>query len=362
MKDSAFTVRDLSEILGMLIPRAWAAPGETVGLQVGDQDLQVKRLWPVRWVSQEMIRQAVRRKVDVLITYHPLPGVIAANQGDASPATSLLRSLFRTDLAVYCVGSSIDPHPHGPSRFLAERLSLTKIHPALPKPQSAQVKMVTFVPCNHTDAVRTAMAKAGAGRIGEYEICSFRLSGEGSFRGSERTNPFIGEAGKLEFAEEDRLEIVCPVEIIPDVVKALWNAHPYEEPAYDIYSLSDMRDPRQALWIGETEKPVSWDDFKKRVVTAFPESPTPERIGPDRGRKKIRRVACTATDGSGIASHLADCKVDAFVCQGINNEGAWELSERGISCLSLSRCILEDLFPTAIRHILQPWGKRMKIL
>lgn len=100
-------------------------------------------------------------------------------------------------------------------------------------------KLVVFVPPDALDAVREAVFAAGAGRIGEYERCSWYTDGTGTFFGGEGTTPTVGEKGREERVPEMRLETVYPVEREEDVVRALLEAHPYEEPAYDLYPLAE---------------------------------------------------------------------------------------------------------------------------
>ena len=100
-----------------------------------------------------------------------------------------------------------------------------------------QRKLVVFVPPEALDQVRDALFEAGAGRIGDYERCSWYAEGTGTFLGGEATSPAIGEKGREERVAEVRLETVFPAERHDEVVAALRRAHPYEEPAYDIYAL-----------------------------------------------------------------------------------------------------------------------------
>lgn len=98
-------------------------------------------------------------------------------------------------------------------------------------------KLVTFVPLTHADAVRDAMGHAGAGKIGNYMHCSFSSRGTGRFLPGEGANPTIGEAGKPEAVEEERIEVLCTEETIDEVIAAMKSVHPYEEVAYDVYPL-----------------------------------------------------------------------------------------------------------------------------
>jgi len=104
----------------------------------------------------------------------------------------------------------------------------------------ANVKLVWFVPREALDATRQAVFAAGAGRIGEYERCSWYVAGTGTFLGGEGTDPAVGERGREERFAEIRVETVVPTERLADVVAALRETHPYEEPAFDVYPLLDL--------------------------------------------------------------------------------------------------------------------------
>ena len=98
-------------------------------------------------------------------------------------------------------------------------------------------KLVVFVPPESLDAVRDALFAAGAGRIGNYERCCWYTEGTGTFFGLEGSNPSVGKAGREERVPEVRLETVYPVVLHDEVMAALNAAHPYEEPAFDVYEL-----------------------------------------------------------------------------------------------------------------------------
>ena len=102
------------------------------------------------------------------------------------------------------------------------------------------VKLVVFVPLSHSDAVRKALGEAGAGRIGNYDFCSFSSLGTGRFRGNTKSNPAIGKAGEYEAVEEERIEVIVPRKILKKVVERVKSIHPYEEVAFDIYPLENL--------------------------------------------------------------------------------------------------------------------------
>ena len=103
------------------------------------------------------------------------------------------------------------------------------------------VKIAVYVPGSHADIVRKALAESGCGHIGDYDCCSFTVKGIGRFRALDGAKPFIGEVGKMEEVPEDRIETICPLEKLDVVLQALKEAHPYDEPAVDIYPLLNGR-------------------------------------------------------------------------------------------------------------------------
>ena len=106
--------------------------------------------------------------------------------------------------------------------------------------ETKNVKLVVFVPLTHADAVRQALGEAGAGKIGNYDFCSFSSRGNGRFRGNEKANPSIGEAGKYEAVDEERIEVIMPRKILKEVIEKVKSVHPYEEVAFDIYPLENI--------------------------------------------------------------------------------------------------------------------------
>jgi hypothetical protein len=108
------------------------------------------------------------------------------------------------------------------------------------KDVNENVKIVVFVPESHTDKVRDAMGKAGAGNIGNYSFCSFSSKGIGRFKPEQGASPHIGEVGEFEEVVEERIETICPRVKLQAVVAAIKEVHPYDEVAMDIYPLENI--------------------------------------------------------------------------------------------------------------------------
>ena len=131
------------------------------------------------------------------------------------------------------------------------------------------LKLVTFVPATRAEEVRTALASAGCGCIGNYDSCSYNVEGEGMFRALESANPYCGKIGELHVEKETRIETILPTYRKAEVIKALLAAHPYEEPAFDLYPLQNSWQQAGAGVIGELETPETELEFLKRIKKTF---------------------------------------------------------------------------------------------
>lgn len=348
-------LKELIRRIERAVPPDWALPNDPIGLLVGDPEREVKRVLVGLEATTAFLRQAVRRKAEFLLVHHPLVYHPLKRLLENDPVQRLVRELIRRDMALYAAHTNFDLHPEGMARTWAVKLGCRSMHPLAPKPQGRCLKLVVFVPPSQTDKVREALAAAGAGHIGEYSQCSFSTRGEGTFCGSEKTNPFIGQSGIFERAEEDRLEMILPERAKWAVVNALYAAHPYEEPAYDLLEMDEFRDLRQALWIGEFEKALSWDEFQCRVSASLPR---PEPLGGVRPnpRRRIRKIALSTGNGASLISMAAALDVDAYLTGEVGYHSLWEANELGLNVIAAGHGGSESLFAESIVPLLNRYA------
>lgn len=102
------------------------------------------------------------------------------------------------------------------------------------------VKLVVFVPEENADAVRQALGEAGAGQFGNYSFCSYSIKGVGRFKPQVGANPHIGEVGKLEAVDEERIEVACEKDQVKNILEIIKRVHPYEEVVVDIYPMLSL--------------------------------------------------------------------------------------------------------------------------
>jgi dinuclear metal center YbgI/SA1388 family protein len=218
-----------------IAPTRFAAPWDNVGLLVGDTEGAVSRVLLTIDCTRAVLREARAGGCEAIVSYHP-PLFEAQKRFVAG---SIAFEAARAGVALFSPHTALDVAEGGTNDVLADALGMTERTALRPADEpDDELKLVTFVPAEHVEAVSRALFAAGAGRIGEYSSCSFRAPGTGTFFGGAGTHPVAGEAGRLEEAAELRLETVVPARCAQAVVGALRASHPYEEPAFDLVRLA----------------------------------------------------------------------------------------------------------------------------
>jgi dinuclear metal center YbgI/SA1388 family protein len=240
--------RPLSEVvdaLGAIAPLSLAGSWDKVGLLVAGDGRPVARALLAIDVVPEVLAEAKALGAELIVGYHPLIFTPLERLDGATWQGRVAIDAVRAGIAVYSPHTALDAVEGGINDWLVECVAeaagarvvdARALQPAA-APGAGTHKLVTFVPAASADAVRDALAAAGAGHVGLYSHCSFATPGEGTFLGGSGTNPAVGEAGRLERVAELRLEMPFHKRRLHAVLEALRAAHPYEEPAFDIVAL-----------------------------------------------------------------------------------------------------------------------------
>ncbi len=304
---------DIMRILEEIAPPEYAQTDDTIGLQVGDPERDVHSIIVTVDVTPGVVDEAIRRKADLIISHHPVigkwAGMLSSVRADAYPE-SLIYKLVSGGVALYVMHTNFDAADGGINDTLAERLGVTDAKIMLPTYADKMFKLVTFVPEEAVDAVREAMADAGAGEIGYYTDCSFQTPGAGTFRPQPGAEPYTGEVGQLEMAPELRLEMLVPEDRLHGVISAMIEAHPYEEVAYDVYPLWNQGEVHGIGLIGKLEKPTTFGEFC-RIACEVLQVPDPRTAGdPD---SAVETVALLGGGGSGRIAMAHSMGADVYV-------------------------------------------------
>jgi dinuclear metal center YbgI/SA1388 family protein len=302
-------VADLARVMEEIAPARFAASWDNVGLLVGDQEASLSKVLLTIDFTREVLAEALREQCDAVVSYHP--PVFAAQKRFV--AGSVAFAAARAGVAVHSPHTALDAADGGTNDVLADALGLAQRAPLAPMaPVDPGVKLVTFVPASHVDALSAALFAAGAGEIGKYTSCSFRTAGTGTFLGGEGTNPAIGQAGRLEEAPEVRLEVVVPEARVAAAVHALRAAHPYEEAAFDLLRLAAPPPGESAPGMGRVG-----DVGRVTVVSLV------ERLKAGLGlghvlfagdpQRRVSRVAVCAGSGGELVPDAIAARVELFV-------------------------------------------------
>lgn len=302
----------VADVLATL--HAWAPPGQKadfdrVGLQVGDPAAEVDRVLVALDLTPQVIDEAAAEGAQLIVTHHPLLFKPVGRVTADDPVGSLAWRLGRAGISYIAIHTNLDAAHGGVSFALAEQLGIRA--PEILAPLDGVMrKVVVFVPRDAADAVRQALANAGAGSIGDYSACSFSTDGTGRFRPEVGANPTIGDVGTSEQVDEVRIEAVAPTWAVGAVLRAVAAAHPYEEPAIDVYPV-EIRTTQQGYGVvGTLDAPEPLPDFLARVRDAVGAGAL--RYVGDDGQTVERVAVCGGAGLSFLPAALA-ARADAYV-------------------------------------------------
>ncbi len=293
----------------------WAPPGaalsyDNVGLQVGAAEAPVSRALVCLDATPAVAEEAAGVGAELIVAHHPLLFRPLRQLTDAEAPSALALRLAREGIALYVAHTNLDLAPGGVSYALADALGLEDARLLQPLADAVR-KLVTFVPRTHLEAVRLALAGAGAGRIGAYEACAFVGEGAGYFTPGADAAPFLGTAGGgPETAAEARLEVLVDRWQLPAVLGALRAAHPYEEPAWDVYPVGQPHTRFGLGVVGRLPEPMPLSGFLDHVCARL-HTPAVRYSGP-LGRP-VARVAVAGGSASELLPDAVRAGADAFV-------------------------------------------------
>jgi dinuclear metal center YbgI/SA1388 family protein len=339
------TVAEIIHSLEQFAPLELAADWDNVGLLLGDRATEVQRVMTCLTVTPESAAEAVEERAQLLVTHHPILFRAVRQLTGDTPEGRMLLTLARAGIAVFSPHTAFDNTRGGINEILARRLGMADVTPLRRRGASPQCKVVVFVPESDLARVMDALFAAGAGHIGQYSECSFRLAGTGTFFGSESTNPTVGQKGRREEAAEWRLEAVCPEAEVDRVIAAMRQAHSYEEPAYDIYSLRPSVSPLGEGRIGRLPQPISLTRFAQSVKDALNAGPVPTVGDPGRSVQVVA-IACGA--GGEFLSDAGRARADVLLTGEARFHDYLAAQAQGMALLlpghyATERCGVEEL-------------------
>lgn len=315
----------LIEAMESIAPTRHAESWDNVGLLVGDPQQSISRAIVCIDYTADVAAEARSLGCDAVIAYHP-----AIFEGlKRLTAGSVVFDALRRGLPIYSPHTAWDVAPGGVNDFLMDILAVNSrraLRPAQPKPTTC--KLVVFTPVSAVERVSGAIFAAGAGHIGNYSGCSFRVPGTGTFFGGEGANPVVGQAGRFEQVDELRLESIVPLGLLDKVIAALRTAHPYEEPAFDIVPLQPPPDGLGQGRIGRFDVPIDRRELLERIRKGLGLSHLLV-AGPVEGL--VSSAACLAGAGGEYLKDALEQQAGLYLTGEIRHHDAVKAAQRGVT-------------------------------
>lgn len=303
----------ISEVLSFLegkYPLNYQEEFDNCGIQCGDKEQEITGVLVCFEMSEETIDEAIRHNANLVISHHPL--ILRKGIFKIEPTNRVGRIICKAlenKMVLYSMHTNLDSAVGGVNDTFAAKLGLENVRVLSPIP-AGLCKLSFFVPADHAESVCNALFEAGCGHIGNYDHCAYKVEGHGMFRPTVGSNPFIGIHGEVTEVEEERIEMVFPAHLQKKVIITLYQSHPYEEPAFDIYPLENTNRKVGLGRIGDLPEAVPAQIFLLKLK---------ETLGLQTVRyygntdKLIRRVAVLGGGGSSFIGQAMAAGADIYV-------------------------------------------------
>jgi dinuclear metal center YbgI/SA1388 family protein len=317
---------DVLDVLEELYPAATAESWDAVGLVCGDPSAPVRRVLLAVDPVEAVVDEVVAGGFDLLLTHHPLYLRGTTSVAATTPKGRVVHRLLSAGAALHVAHTNADVADPGVSDALAELLDLRDLRPLAPAAGEARDKLVMYVPVADAERLLDAVAAAGAGQVGDYERCAWSTTGTGTFRPLEGASPAVGAVGEVERVEEARLEVVLPRARRAHVLRAMLDAHPYEEPAYDVLELATVVGPRGLGRVGELPAPLPLGELTSRAAEVLPATAWGVRAAGDPSTLVTTLAVCGGA-GDSLLRDAARSGAQAYLTADLRHHPASEAPE-----------------------------------
>ncbi len=302
-------IKEIISVLEEMAPLAYAEDFDNVGLLVGNAEAQATGVLVCHDALENVIDEAIGKKCNLVVCFHPiLFSGLKKITGKNYVERAVIKAI-KNDIAIYAVHTALDNHQKGVNKIFCDTLGLKNCKILIPK-QNYIKKLVTYTIAENAEKVRNALFDAGAGKIGNYEDCSFNSKGIGTYMGNEQSNPQLGERFEFVEGEEIKIEVTFEKHLESKILKALFKSHVYEEVAYEIYNLQNQHQNIGLGMIGAFETPMNETDFLQLVKEKM-------QCGGIRHSeftgKMIQKVAVLGGSGSFAIKNAISAGADAFL-------------------------------------------------
>lgn len=302
-------IREVTAYLESIAPPYLQEPYDNSGLITGDPERAVAGILITLDCTEEVVQEAIKRKANLIIAHHPIVFKGLKRLTGANYVERTVIEAIRHEIAIYAIHTNLDNVITGVNRKICEKIGLRELGILAPK-RDTLMKLVTFIPRENTETVMTALHNTGAGQIGDYRNCSFRLEGTGTFTPTGEANPHIGKIGRPENVQETRVEVIFPAWMKSRVMTALRESHPYEEVAFYLSSLLNENQEVGSGMTGLLDQPEEPIAFLKRLKNIMGLQVVRHTKVLE---KNIQKVAVCGGAGSFLVPDAIRAKADIFI-------------------------------------------------
>lgn len=335
-------------------PQWLAEAGDPVGLHIGTVNKKIDRVMVTLDVRPEVVAEAIEKNVDLIIAKHP-PIFRPVKRLDTDDLqTKMYADLLRHDIAVFAAHTNMDIIDNGLNDWFCELLGiqntsyLTKTHTITYK------KLAVYVPVDAAAKMRKVLGQAGVGLQGDYNNTSYSLIGTGRFTPTVGANPTIGVIGKEETVQEAKIEVIFPETIESKVIQAMLGAHPYEEPAYDVYQIENISKEFGLGRVGHLNEAVSLKEFVATIKETF--NLEGLRIVAEDENKLIQRVAICGGSGEKFFRDALKKQADVYITGDVYYHTGHDMLTEGLTVIDPGHYI-EQLCKPKLVELFNQWKK-----
>ena len=306
---TGFKIKDVTDFLESSAPQSYQESYDNSGLLTGNPMNEVTGVLTTLDCTEAVVDEAINLKANLIVSHHPIVFKGLKKLTGSNYVERVIIKAIKNDIAIYAIHTNLDNVHTGVNKRLAERIGLTNLKILAPK-RGTLSKLVTFIPKPDVESVLSALHVAGAGQIGHYKNCSFRLEGTGTFMPDESANPHIGKPLEQEYVDEIRAELIFPTHLGYKILDALKNSHPYEEVAYYVSPLDNENQEVGSGMIGDLDPSQEPLDFLRGLKNSM-------QLEVIRHTKildtKVRKVAVCGGSGSFLLGHAIQSGAQFFV-------------------------------------------------
>ncbi|SIQ73370.1 Nif3-like dinuclear metal center hexameric protein [Halanaerobium kushneri] len=342
-------VAEVVQLVGELAPGRLAEDWDNVGLQVGDLNQEVENVLLALDFNNEIFTEALDKNCQLIITHHPFIFNGIKSVDAQSESGKLIYGLIKNDISLFSAHTNLDIAEGGLNDYLIRKLDVENISVLKTTSSLNYYKLVTFIPEGSFKNVRDALYAEGAGKYKNYSHSGFYQQGNGNFRPLENSDPYLGQKDSLNQVNEYRFETIVAPENLDKVVKTLLREHPYEEPAWDLYQMENLKNEKGIGRIADLKEEIELQTLIEKIKEVY----SIDQLKVVEQKNKIKRIALCSGSGADFIKDAYYQGADLYLTGDIKFHEAQTAEELGLSLIDFghygSEKFVRDLLAASLK-------------